>query len=223
MKKSAWTLTVLLTLTTLLALSSLAFFTSQTESSFITIATGSLSLDMDLNDAPEDGISGLAGGEQPWIPGDHREALVTIKNTGSLPARWRMGFVTEGSPDLALVDNIIVSWYVRHGDGWQLIDSQRMLNLLITDNQENWLYDQALYPAGGFEPLSPGSDEELVLQIDFELNAERLLQNKEFQGELILQGTQVLDEGWLAVDSIPVTLRGPSYQGAEMDTMLHLD
>lgn len=211
MKKSASTLTVLFTLTTLLALSSLAFFTSQTESSFITIATGSLSLDMDLADAPENGIKGLTGGEMPWIPGDHREALVTIKNTGSLPARWRLGLVAEGSPEAALVDNIIISWFRPSADGWQLINSQRLKDILINDSEDTWLYDYTLSASDGSECLSPGGQEQLVLQIDFELSAERTLQNKEFQGELILQGTQVTDEGWIAVDSIPVTLQGPGY------------
>lgn len=210
MKKPGSALISLLALTTLLALSSMAFFTSQTESSFISLSTGYLNLDMELTNAPEDGIKGLSGGEQSWIPGDHREALVAIKNTGSLPARWRLGVIADSTSEASLADSIIISWYRPDGDGWKLIDSQRLNNMLIEGSSDRWLYDQAMFHESGFQPLAPGGEARLVLQIDFELSAPQELQNQEFIGQLLLQGAQLTGEEWFPEVDVPFNVVGPN-------------
>jgi hypothetical protein len=208
-KKTLVSLLLVLSLVALIALASSSRFTGSTTSGLQEIKSGSLALSLKAEDAPEIGISGLISGDKSWIPGDHREALLTIKNEGSLDARWRLGIVPSGEQDESLLDEIIISFYSRDESGnWKLIKSERMKNLLVQADNEQWLYDKDIFLTGTFNPLKPGQAQQLVMQVDFELSAMSPLQGKDFKGNLVLQGAQVTSNEWFPTSKTPISIKG---------------
>lgn len=208
MKKNTAIIITIIAVLVLATLFSQASFTSSI-TSLAQINSGNLQLTMKLEDIPESEISGLMTGDRSWIPGDHREALCTIKNEGNLPARWRLGVIASGTPDPDVVDNIIFTWYQGEpANGWKLVKSQRLKDLLSTTGEERWLYDKDLFTNAIFQPLATAGKQQLVLQVDFELSAQALLQNKAFQGTILLEGGPVTGEQWFPATTVPLTVEG---------------
>ncbi len=205
MKKSTAITIAIITIIMLAAISTRAYFTSQAEISPLLLGSGTVGINMKLEDAPEADISGLMSGDKIWIPGDHREALLTIENTGSLPARWRLGVMPNGACDPELVDNIIFTWYRMDANGtWQLVRSDTLDKYLVDGSGGAWLLDSAAAAPGAFEPLAAGQTRQLLLQVDFELSALSPLQGREFKGRLLLQGAQLSQEEWFPAASLPL-------------------
>ena len=80
-------------------LASSSYFTSSAVLSPQQISAGTIKLNLDINDPPWQGFGWLLHRDHKWIPGDHGEALCTISNVGSLPAKWRMGITAETPVD----------------------------------------------------------------------------------------------------------------------------
>lgn len=209
MKKGTAILISSLAILVLLIIATQAFFGSQAGITSLALGSGTLQLNMKLEDSTEVEIGGLFDGDKIWIPGDNREALCTIENTGSLPVRWRLGVAPDATCDPALLDNIIFTWYRSDASGtWKMIRSDTLDKYLIDGSGGGWLMDNEAAPAAVFDPLAAGQSQKLMLLVDFELSAMSPLQGAEFKGRLLLQGAQVSREDWFPAAEIPLSVKG---------------
>lgn len=183
--------------TALVALASGALFTSATKTTPATVTAASLGVEMTT--VPLDTGSGIPAGDQ-YIPGDHREYKITVENKGSLDARWRIGMKQKPSldgtacPD-AYMKELVVTFYAPHMDGsWKPVKSAYIKDFLqITGDptKDGWIYDKELSGDSAFVPIKPGEKKEFIMQIDYDLTALKEAQNGVFNGDLVLDGTQV--------------------------------
>jgi len=192
------------------ALASKALFTSASTIGPHELKAGTLEIKMTVDQHPESDFSLLPDGPD-WLPGDHREAVVTLTNTGSLPSRWRLGVVPKSGYSPALVDELVLSFYREDTNGdWKVFRSEPLEDYLIKDNQGGWLYDSDLLKASGrsFIPVQPGEQVKMVMQIDFELSAADTTPAQMFEGNLFLQAAQVNDQNWFPTDQLNLQVEG---------------
>ncbi|MDD2586575.1 MAG: hypothetical protein PHO25_08095, partial [Syntrophomonadaceae bacterium] len=89
MKKIPLAIISILALTTLVVLTSGAWFTGSANTESRIIQAGTLDLGLELKEIPEAG--GTITGDETWIPGDYQQIMINISNKGSLASRWRLG------------------------------------------------------------------------------------------------------------------------------------
>lgn len=209
MKRNLAIAITLLAVLTLGAVYSRALFTHSSIASPSNIRAGTLDIGMKLEDiagAPE---PGLLQSNIKWLPGEHREALLTIANRGSMDARWRLGIKAKDGNSPALLDEMVLSVYRPDGKGeWKLLCSKALAEYLISQENNVWIYDRQLLPLGSQAVLKPGEKVQLVLQFDFELTAMSPTQNGVFNGELNLEGAQAGQPGWESQQDMSLKVEG---------------
>lgn len=209
MKKSLAIAITLLVVLTLGAVYSRALFTHSGIASPFHTGAGTLDIGLRLEDiagAPE---PGLLQSDIKWLPGEHREALLTIENRGSIDARWRLGIKAKDGNSPGLLDEMVLSVYRPDGKGeWELLCSKALAEYLISPENNAWIYDYQLVPSGSQAVLKSGERLQLVLQFDFELTARSPTQDGVFNGELNLEGAQPGQSGWKSQQAMPLKVEG---------------
>lgn len=209
MKKSVVSFLLVLCMAALVALGCGAYFSGETTAGKQEIKSGTLQLSMKPECLQGGSIFDGLFPSDSWLPGEHRETLLTIKNVGSIDARWRVGVIASGEQSESLMNEIIISFYAPGEAGsWKLIRSERLKDVLVTANNDRWLYDQNIATTGSFKPIKPGQSQQLLLQLDFELSAGAHLQGKEFEGNLVLQGAQVNSSNWFPSEKTSLSVEG---------------
>lgn len=207
MKKNLAIAITILAVLTLGAVYSRALFTHSSIASPTNIGAGTLNIGMKLEDiagAPEPGLQS----DIKWLPGEHREALLTIENRGSMDARWRLGIRAKDGNSPDLLDEMVLSVYRPDGKGeWELLRSKALAEYLISSQNQAWIYDRELLP-NSQAILKPKEKVQLVLQFDFELTAMSPTQDGVFNGELNLEGAQPGQPGWECRQEMPLKVEG---------------
>lgn len=209
MKKIPLAIISVLALITLAVLASGAWFTGSAATESRMIQAGTLELGLELKEIP--GTGGTIAGDKSWIPGDYRQVIINVSNNGSLDARWRLGIIPNREYSELLADEIVLSFFCQDGNGaWKLIRSDRLSDLLLEDEADNWLYDEHLALAKGIDlqTIKPGESLTFLMEIDFEMTAMADLQEEEFAGNIVLQGVQVNDEKWFPSAEVGFNVNG---------------
>ncbi|MDD2585662.1 MAG: hypothetical protein PHO25_03405, partial [Syntrophomonadaceae bacterium] len=158
---------------------------------------------------PEAG--GTITGDETWIPGDYQQIMINISNKGSLASRWRLGIIPNQDYSTLLADEMVLSFFCQdENGGWKLIRSDRLSNLLVEDETDNWLYDEDLALAKGidFQAIEPGESLTFLMEVEFEMTAMADLQGEKFNGNIVLQGAQVNDESWFPSAEVDFNVNG---------------
>ena len=187
MKKIPLAIISILALTTLVVLASGAWFTGSANTESRIIQAGTLDLGLELKEIPEAG--GTITGDETWIPGDYQQIMINISNKGSLASRWRLGIIPNQDYSTLLADEMVLSFFCQdENGGWKLVRSDRLSDLLVEDETDNWLYDEHLALAKGIDlqTIKPG----------------------EFNGNIVLQGAQVNDESWFPSAEVDFNVNG---------------
>jgi hypothetical protein len=192
------TITVgVLVLVILVALGSRATFTNSSMVKIPLIISGTLDIGMKLDDVSGAPEPGLLQSDITWMPGEHREALLTIENRGNMDGHWRLGIEAREGNSSALLDEMILSVYRPDGKGqWEIVRSEPLAKYLISTGNQAWIYDWQLTPSGSPAVLKAGEKTQMVLQFDFELSAMSPTQNGVFNGDLKLEGAQLGKSDW---------------------------
>ncbi|MDD4548385.1 MAG: hypothetical protein PHT79_01290 [Syntrophomonadaceae bacterium] len=209
MKKIPLAIISILALTTLVVLTSGAWFTGSANTESRIIQAGTLDLGLELKEIPEAG--GTITGDETWIPGDYQQIMINISNKGSLASRWRLGIIPNQDYSTLLADEMVLSFFCQdENGGWKLIRSDRLSNLLVEDETDNWLYDEDLALAKGidFQAIEPGESLTFLMEVEFEMTAMADLQGEKFNGNIVLQGAQVNDESWFPSAEVDFNVNG---------------
>ncbi|MDD3890610.1 MAG: hypothetical protein PHR65_11955, partial [Syntrophomonadaceae bacterium] len=158
---------------------------------------------------PEAG--GTITGDETWIPGDYQQIMINISNKGSLASRWRLGIIPNQDYSTLLADEMVLSFFCQdENGGWKLIRSDRLSNLLVEDETDNWLYNEHLALAKGIDlqTIKPGESLTFLMEVEFEMTAMADLQGEKFNGNIVLQGAQVNDESWFPSAEVDFNVNG---------------
>lgn len=196
-------------LVALLAMLSGAVLSTHEELPVAGLSTGSVDLSLDIQALGQVPGPGTDAGEY-YIPGDCIGYQITITNDGISEARWRLGVCPEGPlpgehNDAAFQDQIILTFFKLDSENpgqWTMIKSEKMGNFMLPERppypQDRWVYDTD-QEESGFH-LKPGESDRIIMQIDYDLTAEKNAQRGQFNGSILLEGAQANAENWWPSD-----------------------
>ncbi len=137
------------------------------------------------------------------VPKSSQTYCITIKNEGTLAARWRLGMQnTKGSTQNEQFLNSLVATFYLDKEGTIFLCSAHIKDFLLDYNANAWLYDTSVYVHyPDLVPLLAGNERQLYMRIDYEGTAPKEAQNGRFDCDFVLESRQEA----AAIDWPPIT------------------